>query len=412
MATSNTDQEILINCESVSKKFCRDFKRSLWYGVKDVSLSFSDRGNHNNVLRKDEFWAVKDISFELRRGECIGLIGHNGAGKSTLLKILNNLLTPDIGEVTMRGRVGALIELGAGFNPILTGRENIYNNAAVLGFTKKEIDAKYDAIVAFSEIGEFIESPVQNYSSGMKVRLGFAIAAEMEPDILLIDEVLAVGDLGFIIKCLNRISELMTKTATIFVSHSMPMVGRVSSQVLLMHKGEKQFFGSDTAQGIKEYVDLFSSPERINQGTGDIEMSKVALYNKVSNSFVADHSTVLETGDDLKIRFTLEIKDTVSDFNLGITMFDAQLREALSSNSIFDSKTFKSTGDGQQHFEITLPNIILASGKYAVTLVASNPTTNKFYMRVTNCIYFFVKAIGISWGTSVVVGEWVEVQQT
>jgi len=409
---SNNNNEVLIACEGVSKKFCRDFKRSLWYGIKDVSLSFSNSGDHNSVLRKDEFWAVKDINFELRRGECIGLIGHNGAGKSTLLKILNGLLTPDVGQVTMRGRVGALIELGAGFNPILTGRENIYNNAAVLGFTKAEIDAKYDAIVAFSEIGEFIESPVQNYSSGMKVRLGFAIAAEMEPDILLIDEVLAVGDLGFIIKCLNRISELMTKTATIFVSHSMPMVGRVSSQVLLMHKGEKQFFGSDTAQGIKEYVDLFASPERINQGNGDIELVKVALYNKATHSFVSDHSSLLETGDDLKLRFTLDIKDPVSDFNLGITMYDAQLRETLSSSSRFVGKTFKSTGAGQQHFEITLPHIILASGKYAVTLVASNPTTDKFYMRVTNCIYFSMKAIGISWGTSVVAGEWAQVQQT
>ncbi|MDC1505807.1 ABC transporter ATP-binding protein [Winogradskyella sp.] len=407
---SNTNNDVLIACEGVSKKFCRDFKRSLWYGIKDVSLAFSNKGDHNRVLRKDEFWAVKDISFELRRGECIGLIGHNGAGKSTLLKILNGLLTPDVGQVTMRGRVGALIELGAGFNPILTGRENVYNNAAVLGFTKAEIDAKYDAIVAFSEIGEFIESPVQNYSSGMKVRLGFAIAAEMEPDILLIDEVLAVGDLGFIIKCLNRISELMTKTATIFVSHSMPMVGRVSSQVLLMHKGEKQFFGSDTAQGIKEYVDLFASPERINQGSGDIELVKVALYNKATHSFVSDHSSLLETGDDLKLRFTLDIKDKVSDFNLGITMFDAQLRETLSSSSRFVGKTFKSTGAGQQHFEITLPHIILASGKYAVTLVASNPTTDRFYMRVTNCIYFSMKAIGISWGTAVVAGEWAQVQ--
>ena len=144
-------------------------------------------------LRKDEFWAVRDVSFEVRRGECLGLIGHNGAGKSTLLKMLNSLNRPDSGRITMRGRVGALIELNAGFNPILTGRENIYNQAALLGFSKKETDAKFDAIVDFSEIEEFLDMPVQNYSSGMRVRLGFAVAAQMEPDILLIDEVLAVG---------------------------------------------------------------------------------------------------------------------------------------------------------------------------------------------------------------------------
>ena len=190
------DDEVLVKVEGVSKKFCRDLKRSLWYGMKDISSELF--GIHQNgQLRKNEFWAVNDVNFELKRGECLGLIGHNGAGKSTLLKMLNGLIKPDKGTITMQGRIGALIELGAGFNPILTGRENIYNNGAVLGFSKKEIDEKFDAIVDFAEIDEFIDTPVQNYSSGMKVRLGFAVAAQMEPDVLIIDEVLAVGDIGF-----------------------------------------------------------------------------------------------------------------------------------------------------------------------------------------------------------------------
>jgi lipopolysaccharide transport system ATP-binding protein len=411
MLTNSKDEDILIKCESVSKKFCMDFKRSLWYGVRDVLFAFSNRDNHNHALRKDEFWAVQDISFELRRGECLGLIGHNGAGKSTLLKILNNLLTPDVGQVTMRGRVGALIELGAGFNPILTGRENVYNNAAVLGFTKEEVDAKFNAIVAFSEIGDFIDSPVQNYSSGMKVRLGFAIAAEMEPDILLIDEVLAVGDLGFVIKCLNRISELMTKTATIFVSHSMPMVARVSSQAMLMHKGKNHLFSSDTSMVIKNYVDLFESSGRINQGTGDIELTKVEIYNPQTRSFVSDHLTLFGTGDDLRLRFELDIKEDVNDFVLGITMFDGQLREALSASSNNKNLIFKNSGFGRQSFELEIPNLILSTGKYAITLVATDARTGQFYMRVTNCMFFSMNAIAVSWGTSVVAGEWVELAE-
>ena len=212
------EKEVLVKVEALSKKFCKDLKTSLLYGVKDLIYGMSGNKNERK-LRDKEFWAVKDISFELRRGECLGLIGHNGAGKSTLLKILNGLINPDAGKVTIRGRVGALIELGAGFNPILSGRENIYNNGAILGFSKKEIDAKVEEIIDFAEIREFIDMPVQNYSSGMKVRLGFAVAAQMEPDVLIIDEVLAVGDLGFVLKCFKQIDTILPKTAIVFVSH-------------------------------------------------------------------------------------------------------------------------------------------------------------------------------------------------
>lgn len=226
------EAEVLIKSENISKKFAKSLKKSLFYGVQDLISGITGR-DQNKDLRDDEFWAVKNISFEVRRGECLGLIGHNGAGKSTLLKILNGLIAPDEGTITIKGKIGALIELGAGFNPILTGRENIYNNAAVIGFTKKEIDGKLDAIIAFAELEEFIDMPVQNYSSGMKVRLGFAVAAQMQPDVLIIDEVLAVGDLGFILKCFKQIDSIMPNTAMIFVSHSMPMVARVQIPVIL-----------------------------------------------------------------------------------------------------------------------------------------------------------------------------------
>jgi ABC-type polysaccharide/polyol phosphate transport system ATPase subunit len=209
-------------------------------------------GRDREGLRDGEFYAVKDVSFELRRGECLGLIGHNGAGKTTLLKMLNGLIKPDAGTITMRGRVGALIALGAGFNPILSGRENIYINGSVLGLTKKEIDEKIDEIIDFSEIREFIDAPVQTYSSGMTVRLGFAVATALDPDVLILDEVLAVGDGSFRHKCYQRIDSLRNRAAIIFVSHNMPDVGRICQSAVVMERGRTIFQGS-ALNGIARY---------------------------------------------------------------------------------------------------------------------------------------------------------------
>jgi lipopolysaccharide transport system ATP-binding protein len=255
-----SSSEILIKVNNVSKKFCKDLKKSLWYGVHDLTSELMGRNKGNNKLRKDEFFAVKDVSFELKRGECLGLVGPNGAGKSTLLKMLAGLIKPDGGEIILKGKVGALIELGAGFNPILTGRENIYVNASILGLSKREIDKKFDSIVDFAENGDFIDTPVQNYSSGMKVRLGFAVAAHLEPDILFIDEVLAVGDVGFRTKCYRHISGLLQKIAVIFVSHSMPIVNRYCSSVLVLNRGKKIYKGNNY-RGIETYFSLFKKEE-------------------------------------------------------------------------------------------------------------------------------------------------------
>jgi len=230
--------EELIKVEQVSKKFCRGFKRSLWYGLNDMADEVLGRNDEDCGLRKDEFWAIKDVSFELRRGECLGLIGRNGAGKTTLLKMLNGLIKPDRGRITMRGRVGALIALGAGFNPILTGRENIYVNASVLGLTKREVNVKIDEIIDFSEIREFIDAPVQSYSSGMAVRLGFAVASSLSPTILLIDEVLAVGDAKFRTKCYDRIDQLRKNAAIILVSHNKQDILRICTESILLDRGQ------------------------------------------------------------------------------------------------------------------------------------------------------------------------------
>src|ERR1044071_8549252 len=185
--------------------------------------------------RKEDFWALKDVSFEVKRAEALGIIGHNGAGKSTILKLLSRITTPTNGEIMINGRLSALIEVGSGFHPELTGRENIYLNGSILGMRRREITRKLDSIVDFAGVRQFIDTPVKRYSSGMYVRLGFAIAAFLDPDILLLDEVLAVGDAAFQAQCLQRIGELKRMETTIsFISHDLGAVERLCDRVLLM----------------------------------------------------------------------------------------------------------------------------------------------------------------------------------
>jgi lipopolysaccharide transport system ATP-binding protein len=271
------DKDVLLDVEHVSKRFSRSLKRALWYGVRDLAGELLGRSAEQTKLRPTEFWAVDDVSFQVRRGQCVGLIGPNGAGKSTLLKMLNGLIKPDRGRIVSRGRVGALIELGTGFNPILTGRENIYVNAAIHGIGKREVDRRFDEIVDFSGLEEFIDAPVQSYSSGMKVRLGFAVATRMEPDVLLIDEVLAVGDAGFRAKCYNRIATMADQTAVILVSHSMPHIARLANRVVVLEHGRRGFIGN-APDAINHYYRLFSRPigtERIGSGEARIDSVRI-----------------------------------------------------------------------------------------------------------------------------------------
>jgi ABC-type polysaccharide/polyol phosphate transport system ATPase subunit len=230
--------DAIISVENIGKKFCRSLKRTLVYGVQDISRDVFGRTPESAELRNDEFWALKDVSFEVKRGECLGLIGANGAGKSTLLKLLNGVILPDKGTIRVHGLVGGLLELGAGFHPMLTGRENIHLNGAILGLSKKEIENQFDAIVDFADLGEFIDSPVKYYSSGMYVRLGFAVAACLNPDVLLVDEVLAVGDTAFRLKCMRAIrNRVDSGMAIIVVSHQLGTITNLCSRAVWLEKG-------------------------------------------------------------------------------------------------------------------------------------------------------------------------------
>jgi lipopolysaccharide transport system ATP-binding protein len=274
--------DLAVQLSAVSKKFCRSLKRSMWYGLTDVLRGTVGMPGRGDSLRSGEFFALKDVSFEVAKGEAFAVIGPNGAGKSTLLKILAGILPPDTGRAEVRSRTGALIELGAGFHPLLSGRENIAVNAAILGMSREELRRAFDSIVDFADIGDFLEAPVKHYSSGMMVRLGFAVAVHCQPEVLLVDEVLAVGDEGFQVKCMNKLGELRAGgTAIVLVSHNMHAVSGFARRALLLIRGQARYF-DDVQQAVQAYKSLFHTGglppiQKHCSGTAAIQFKEVQL---------------------------------------------------------------------------------------------------------------------------------------
>lgn len=356
------EKEILVEVQNVSKKFSLDLKTSLKYGAADI-LKCSLGLKTSKELRKGEFWAVQDISFKLRRGECIGLIGHNGAGKSTLLKVLNGLYAPDKGQIVMRGKVGALIELGAGFNPILTGRENIYNNAAILGFSKKDVNARMDSIIKFGEIQDFLDMPVKNYSSGMRVRLGFAVAAHLDPDVLIIDEVLAVGDMAFSLKCFQKIDEILPHTAVIFVSHNLTQISRICDQILLLKKGKVLYQGYDISAGIQKY---FETNETNNISDTKVILSSADFeVNNFKFNGNSDKEFTINWNEEIIVSFDFHNKNLKDMPYFVLQIFDKEQKPIMATSynhmlKRIDEKLYK--------ISINLGEINLTSGKYFINL--------------------------------------------
>jgi ABC-type polysaccharide/polyol phosphate transport system ATPase subunit len=348
--------DTLIKVDGASKKFCRSLKRSLWYGLKDLGNELlGHRHGGNGNLRTDEFWAVRDVSFELKRGECLGLIGRNGAGKTTLLRILNGLIKPDDGRIELRGRIGALIALGAGFNPILTGRENIYVNAAVLGLTRREIDRKLDEIIAFSELEEFIDSPVQSYSSGMQIRLGFSVATALEPDILLLDEVLAVGDIAFRLKCQRRISDLLKNAAVVFVSHDMPHVARICDRTVVMSHGKVAFSG-DTPAGIEAYREL-------NEGAQSVEEGFVTVHEPVKQFEIDGVPAKVAVGNPLSMSIRIHSAEEVGRVTLRCTLYN--MAGAFAADCVVDSLEHGMyLRKGQNDWRVEIASLPLRAARY------------------------------------------------
>lgn len=376
-----SDNEVLVKVENVSKKFCRDFKKSLWYGLKDTAsdvLNFNNKEQEKELpqLRGSEFWANQSVSFEVKRGECLGLIGRNGAGKTTLLKMLNGLIKPDSGRIEMKGKIAALIALGAGFNPILTGRENIYVNGAILGLNKKSINTKLEEIIEFAEIEEAINAPVRTYSSGMQVRLGFAIAGLlMKPDILLLDEVLAVGDFKFRAKCLARINQLkQSGTSLILVSHIAQQITQNTDKCLYLKNGQAQAFG--------ETREIYQLYENQNQNSSS-NKDECAFGGVVkSNGILSDISFTINTKEKSDINSVSAFEDVTFvtnfkcnlDCELGVTIIIHSMEghRIAVFNNLLDNTIIKTNNKSIASFKLWIKSLYLVSGDYIINLVIQN----------------------------------------
>jgi len=248
-----SDNEVLLEVTGVSKKYSKSIASALRYGLRDTFREMANK-RHGEILRKGEFWALQDISFKLRRGDCLGIMGRNGAGKSTLLKVIAGLLKPDTGEVQVNGHMEQIIELNAGFKHQLTGRENVKIRAKLLGMSDQEYKSILEEIEDFTELGEFMDSPVEFYSSGMKARLGFSVSTMSRPDILLVDEVLAVGDLPFRLKCYDRLGKMIRNAAVIIVAHSPGKIAKFSNIGCYLHKGVVKRYG-DLQEALQCYLE-------------------------------------------------------------------------------------------------------------------------------------------------------------
>lgn len=376
---AQSDSDLLVRVENVGKIFCRDLKKSLWYGLKDgmgeLVPGLKGRQYDTNgqpILRQGEFWSNQGINFELRRGECLGLIGHNGAGKTTLLKMLNGLIKPDMGKITMRGRVGALIALGAGFNPILTGRENVYIAGSVYGLTKAEIDAKYDEIVEFAELEDFMESPVQNYSSGMQVRLGFGVATAIEPDVLIIDEVLAVGDAKFRFKSAQRINKLLESSAVIFVSHNDVLIQRICSKALLLQNGLPAYYGKT-----QEAFACYRSHGNSTEFPG-LCLTK----EEISNPRVS-FPDVIETRQSVDCKIYFESTATFPPAHVRILISNETGEPVLEFDSLHYNAEFP-IAVGENTIELKIPPIHLQTGTYQTSCVLHHRNHVSQYFRLEN----------------------------
>lgn len=375
--------KVVLKVENISKQYrlgqlgtgtiSHDLNR--WFhklrGKEDPYLKLGDVNDRSVADGSEYVWSLKDINFEVKQGEVLGIIGKNGAGKSTLLKILSQVTTPTTGQIKVKGRIAALLEVGTGFHPDLTGRENIFLNGAILGMTKQEIKIKLDEIVDFSGVAKYLDTPVKRYSSGMMVRLGFAVAAHLEPEILIVDEVLAVGDAEFQKKCLGKMKDVAGQGRTVlFVSHNMASIKVLCKKAIVMQKGTITFEGN-VADGISHYLGSLNT----GSNNGTIESvhrtinTKEVFFRKVSiENEEFQNGNSIYFNNNLRINCTVEFLKEIDNVLVDARIISADGIEILHCMNIYDG-SFLNVKKGMLQVKLEIENK-LQPGKYFINLGA------------------------------------------
>lgn len=358
----------VVTVEGLAKKFALRHQAGSGYStLRDVlagrmrrmGAALIGRGKgHRDAI--EEFWALRDIGFEVRQGEKVGIVGRNGAGKSTLLKVLSRILEPTRGRIRIRGRVASLLEVGTGFHPELTGRENIYFNGSILGMTRAEIRRRFDDIVAFADVEKFLDTPVKHYSSGMYVRLGFAVAAHLEPEILIVDEVLAVGDAQFQKKCLGKLQEIGRQGRTVmFVSHNMSSILQFTDRTIVLQSGRIAYDGESEA-GVSEYM-------RLNESAGKA-MDLRAKVPWLRLNHLAYDEGAMEVGFNKPLRFLLAF---ALERALGEMIASLRIFNSIGAQLITAKASLSDLTDGAHEIALEVPDHRLIPGTYFITLILS-----------------------------------------
>ncbi|WP_281016474.1 MULTISPECIES: ABC transporter ATP-binding protein [unclassified Minwuia] len=349
---------------------------------------------------RDFVWALRDINFEVGQGDIVGIIGRNGAGKSTLLKLLSRVTAPTEGSIYINGRIASLLEVGTGFHPDLTGRENIFLNGAILGMSKQEIRSRFDEIVEFSGCAKYIDTPVKRYSSGMHVRLAFAVAAHLETDILIVDEVLAVGDAEFQQKCLGKMKDLSTKghRTVLFVSHNMAAVRQLCPRSILMNQGTVVNSGETNAI-IEQYMTLGSTAARIvtwpkEQAPGSEGVSLRGIYVK---NHLGQTEGALGSDEDILVEVDYELDAPRGDLRVGISLFNSEGTLILISSDYEAGGSGAIRPEGRHSSTVRIPGHMLLDGKYTVGVGIETPRIQDFVSGET-CAFEIDEMVHDGWG--------------